>query len=175
MPGVALHFVLADRVLNRWRTDHGAEAPPFDVADPSVLNAFYHGAVGPDLGYFPGGYQVLSDLAHCVRPAHLVRQLLCFARTDRQRAFALGWMTHVLADQTIHPVIGRAVGELLHGRRDRFVDGSAHPIAHLRVENGLDAWFAERHPAWRCPPSSSFGPISRRPGESARRWRAWAS
>ena len=74
MPGVAVHFVLADRVLSRWRGDgvEGASSlPPFDVSDPASLNAFYHGAVGPDLGYFPGGHRLLSDLAHCVRPAQV--------------------------------------------------------------------------------------------------------
>lgn len=144
MPGVTLHFVLADRALHRWRM--GTAAPPFDLDDPAALNAFYHGSVGPDLGYFPGGCRVLSDLAHCVRTGTLVRSMLHGARTVRERAFALGWLSHALADQAIHPWIGRGVGELLTGSRHRFVDGASHPLAHLRVEMGLDASCARSHP-----------------------------
>lgn len=146
MPGVAMHFVLADRVLSRWRSADPAVGAPFDADDPAALNAFYHGSVGPDLGYFPGGHRVLSDLAHCVRPAALARNLLALARTDVERAFALGWLTHVVADQTVHPILAYAVGELLTGSRDHFVDASTNLAAHMRVEVGLDAWYAERHP-----------------------------
>lgn len=147
MPGVSLHFVLADRALQRWRAHH--PAPPFDLDDPAALNAYFNGAVGPDLGYFPGGVRALSDLAHCLRSGGLARNLVRQARTVRERAFAWGWVTHVLADQAIHPWIGRGVGELLHGDRERFVDGSSDLQAHLRVEMGIDAWFAQRYPEVR--------------------------
>jgi len=147
MPGVALHFHLADHVLHRWRTR--TDAPPFDPDDPAALNAFYHGAVGPDLGYFPGGHRILSDLAHCVRTGALARVLVRSARTVRERAFAWGWLTHFLADRAVHPIIGRGVGELLTGSRDCFVDGSSNPLAHLRVEMGVDAAVAERAPELR--------------------------
>lgn len=144
MPGVTLHFVLADRVLQRWR---GATAPPpFDPSSSRDLNAFFHGAVGPDLGYFPGGDRLLSDLAHCVRTGELVRALVRSAASAQERAFAWGWLTHVLGDQAIHPIIGRGVGEMLTGSRDHFVDGASNMPAHLRVEMGLDAWYAERFP-----------------------------
>lgn len=144
MPGVTLHFVVADRALSRWRA--GSAPPPFDLDDPPALNAFYHGAVGPDFGYFPGGHRVLSDLAHSLRTGVLARALLASARTPRERAFALGWLTHLLADVAIHPWIGRGVGEFLFGSRKRFVDGVSHPHAHLRVEMGLDALYARRYP-----------------------------
>lgn len=147
MPGVTLHLVLADRALHRWRSRD--VAAPFDPDDLQAVNAFYHGALGPDLGYFPGGHRVLSDLAHCVRTGILARSLLRLAPTVRARAFALGWLTHVLADQAIHPWIGHGVGELVTGSRHRFVDGSSDLLAHVRVEMGLDAWYAERHPEVR--------------------------
>ena len=145
MPGVTLHFVVAERALETWRSSPGGA--PFDVADAAALNAFYHGAVGPDLGYFPGGHRILSDLAHCVRTGELARTLVKSAETPTERAFAWGWLTHVLADREIHPLIGRGVGSLLTGCRHTFIDGSSHPQAHLRVEMGVDAWFAREHPA----------------------------
>jgi hypothetical protein len=58
-------------------------------------------------------------------------------------------VTHVLADHAIHPLIGCAVGELLHGRSAIFVDGDSHPAAHVRVEAGLDSLWALRWPATR--------------------------
>ena len=147
MPGVTLHFVLADTALHRLRTQGGRLL--LDPEDPAALNAFYHGAVGPDLGYFPGGHRVLSDLAHLVRTGSLVRALIRSAETVREKAFAWGWLTHVLGDQAVHPVIGRGVGELLTGDPTAFVDGSSNPLAHLRVEMGLDAWYAQRVPQVR--------------------------
>lgn len=147
MPGVTVHFVLADRLLDAWAD--GTAPAPIPLADPGVLNAFRHGAVGPDLGYFPGGWRPLSELAHGLATGRLARNLVREARTVRERAFAWGWVTHLLADRAIHPWIGRGVGELLHGDRHRFVDGSADLFAHLRVEMGLDAWYAMRAPAVR--------------------------
>lgn len=144
MPGVALHMVLADRALACWR--EGSATAPFDVNDPTALNAWRHGAVAPDLGYFPGGDRVLSDLAHCVRTGVLARTLLQTAGSEVERAFALGWLTHFLGDAQIHPLIGRAVGELLTGSRETFVDGSSDLLAHLRVEMGLDTWYAHGYP-----------------------------
>jgi len=147
MPGVALHFLVARRALERIRCADRLRI--FDPDDPVARNAFFHGAVGPDLGYFPGGHRALSDLAHCVRSGTLTRTLVESARTVRERAFALGWLSHVLADVRIHPLVGRGVGELLFGDGDRFVDGSSDFLAHLRVEMGVDAWFATRHPEVR--------------------------
>jgi len=143
MPGVTLHFVLADGVVDQWRRTK--DPPPFDIDDPDHLNAFHHGAIGPDLGYFPGGDRFLSELSHTVRTGVLARTLVRTARTPRERAFAWGWLTHWLADRAIHPLVGRGVGEVLHGAPDVFVDGASDPLTHLRVELGLDCWYAARH------------------------------
>jgi len=147
MPGVTLHFVLADQIIDYWRSSRGDR--PFDVDDPTLLNAFFHGAIGPDLGYFPGGDRFLSELSHCVRTGVLTRTLVASARTPIERAFAWGWLTHVIADREIHPLIGRAVGEHVRGSRRAFVDGASDPLHHLRVELGLDCWYAARHPRAR--------------------------
>src|SRR5688572_19343215 len=149
LPSVTVHLALAERTLAVWRPPK----PLFDPHDPVALNAFRQGAFGPDLGYFPGGYRPLSDLAHCLRVGDLTRALARGARTAVERAFALGWVTHVLADHAIHPLIACAVGELLHGRPDRPVDGDTDPIAHVRVEAGLDAHWARRRPRFRWLPA----------------------
>ena len=147
MPSVTLHLVLADRVLERW-----LDAPhraPFDPHNATFLNAFYQGAIGPDLGYFPGGYKLLSELSHLVRSGELTKILVRSARTPLERAFSWGWVTHVLADQAIHPLVGRAVGEFLYGERDFFADGALHQAAHVQVETGLDAFYSHLFPEIR--------------------------
>lgn len=141
MPSVSLHLVLADKVLAGWDSDPGSA--PFDPGDRLAVNAFYQGALGPDLGYFPGGYRMLSDLAHRVRTADLTRCLVDSGRSSVERAFSWGWVAHFLADRAIHPLIGRGVGEWIHGDRDRFVDGSEDLETHIRVETGVDVLYLE--------------------------------
>lgn len=155
MPNVTLHLVLANRVLDHWSRP-GAD-PPFDPGDPRLRNAFHQGSWGPDLGYFPGGHDFLSDLAHYIRTGELARALVRTARTPTERAFAWGWVTHVLGDQAIHPLVGRAVHERLHGHRNGFVEAVRARPTHVRVEVGLDARYSHRHPHLRrCRPEPVF-------------------
>jgi hypothetical protein len=147
MPSVTVHLRLAERVLEHWG-DHPADAP-FDPEDAGAVNAFRQGAFGPDLGFVPGGYRPLSDLAHAYRSGDLTRALIRSAETPLQRAFAWGWVTHVLADTMIHPLVGCAVGELRYGSPAHFIDGDQDQVTHVRVEAGLDALYAERHPEIR--------------------------
>ena len=142
MPGVALHLEVATSALDALMGS--TRDLPFDPTSDVHLNAYYHGAIGPDLGYFPGCYRTLSDLSHCVRTGLLTKTILRLAQTPEQKAFAWGWLTHVLADRHVHPLIGRGVGEIVEGCRHTFVDGSSHPLEHLQIEMGVDAWFAVR-------------------------------
>jgi hypothetical protein len=145
MPGITLHFLLANRVLDRWRSAGPRSEPaPFDVRSPRDCNAFFHGALGPDFGYMPGGHRVLSDLAHRVHTGELSGRLIHSARTSFERAFAWGWLTHVLADRQIHPLIGLGVGELVHGCPKTFVAGTTDLDSHVRVETGVDCCYALR-------------------------------
>jgi hypothetical protein len=147
MPSITLHMVLADRVMEGWRET--PSTAPFNLDDPASANAFHFGALGPDFGYFPGGHRVLSDLAHLVRSGDLTRELVSSAQTPEERAFAWGWVTHVLADLAIHPLVGRGVGEFLYGIPTIFVDGVEDQMAHLQVETGLDAFYSLLFPKVR--------------------------
>jgi len=117
MPGHAVHIELANRSRGLFSNDD------------EVTNALYHGALGPDMGMFPGGDPLLSDLAHYVKTADLARAMVACARDDVEQAYAWGWVTHVLADSDLHPAINRAAGD---------VAWSDSPEPHLRVEFGLD-------------------------------------
>jgi hypothetical protein len=58
-------------------------------------------------------------------------------------------VTHVLADQAIHPIVGRAVGEFLYGSRKIFADGALHQATHVQIETGLDAFYSHLFPGIR--------------------------
>jgi hypothetical protein len=150
MPQPAIHLLLASEQLRAWRIDEagapirprdGAAPVPFDAADDDCANAFLVGSLGPDLGLFPGGDVVMSRLAHTGRTGALLRSLLTHAQDPAQRAFAWGWLSHITADVAIHPLVNAAAADHAHSRGVRY--GLAD---HVRVEVGLDAWFAWQHP-----------------------------
>ena len=128
---------LPDGEAALWRTD------------PQVVNALLHGAVDPDMGYFPGGDRLVTDLSHYVKSADLIRQLVRLAENPVERAYAWGWVTHFVADSRLHPTINRSSGMHIHGSPDRpatWVDG---PSVHFRVEQGLDAHRLTEDPGLR--------------------------
>ncbi len=147
MPNVTLHLLLANRVLDAW--DGAPADPPFDLERAESRNAFRQGAFGPDIGYFPGADPFLSDLAHYVRSGDLTRALVRKAESERERAYAWGWVTHVLGDAEIHPLVGEAVAHFLHGERGGFVGVSEDRTTHVRVEVGLDAAVSDAHEGLR--------------------------
>lgn len=96
------------------------------------------------MGYFAPGLRWLSDMIHRSRSADLARALLAEASDAVQKAYAWGWLTHVLADAAVHPLINRAAGELIDCTGGRPLMPADHPAMHVRVELGLDAYVAAR-------------------------------
>jgi hypothetical protein len=94
-----------------------------------VRHALYAGALAPDAGYYPGADSELADAAHHLDPGGFARALWELAQTPEERAFALGWLSHVYLDLAghgglINPIVGAAF--------------SADPLNHKRAEWGLD-------------------------------------
>lgn len=150
MPQPALHMLVAESALKHWRSRPGHA--PFDCSDDTSVNAFRHGCLAPDYGLFPGGDPDFSAIAHRGRTGSLLRAVLDRAHTPAQRAFAWGWLTHVLADVAIHPLINSAAGSFAAGRSRRSRDGTAHDHSladHVRVEVGIDVWFTWQHAVLR--------------------------
>jgi hypothetical protein len=133
MPGIIIHTLLGSRLLDRW-TQRPAEAP-FSPGDPEHRNTFLSGCSGPDMGMYPGGKWLFSNLAHYVHSGELTRNLVREARNDVERAFGWGWATHVLADALIHPLINLAAGEVRGCAPLTYYDD---PSLHLAVEYGAD-------------------------------------
>lgn len=137
MPHFALHILLARRAAE------AGDANFPELRDPAGKNAFLHGAVGPDMGFFPGGEHLLSLAAHAVRTGDLARTLHETADTPEQWAFARGWITHMLGDVLIHPLINREA-HLLLAREGRAVTMAWHQNAHIRIELGLDTHYVAK-------------------------------
>lgn len=140
MPQPGMHMLLASEVLDAW--SRTAPAAPFDASDPENRNAFLHGSLGPDIGFYPGGPRVVSELVHTRASGAFLRTLLGMARTESQTAFAWGWLTHVIADVTMHPIINAHADELsrAHGMTHR----ADWLVAHVQIEVGMDAWYLRR-------------------------------
>lgn len=137
MPQPALHLLLARQTLERWQASSTA---PFDTKDDAAVNAFLHGSLAPDMGNFPGGSRPLARLVHTRRTGDLQRALIARARTQSELAFAWGWLSHIIADVLVHPLINDDVERRTSRRVPEIVE-------HVRVEVGIDVWFCWQHPA----------------------------
>lgn len=155
VPCATIHMLTSGRTLRAW-SRRSADAP-FPVERDDLRNAFLLGAMAPDMGFVPGVEdRFVSELAHYVSTADLVRRLLQEAESVRQRAFAWGWATHHVTDVAVHPLVGRACGEHLHGDRSLRLNSSADVATHVAMEVGLDLVFLLEDPGIPTPPS---GPV----------------
>ena len=147
MPLPSAHLGLATLVLDGW-SGHPSHAP-FSPYLEANRNAFYQGALGPDMGLFPGGEPLLSEMAHRHRPGDLARALIDRARNDGEHAFAWGWLTHVIADVEIHPLINACARRLVLAAGGDPDEEVALGVQHFRVELGLDVHVLLRDPRVR--------------------------
>jgi hypothetical protein len=85
---------------------------------------------------------MFAELAHYLQAVELTRALVRSAPDFRTRAFASGWATHVLADCWIHPVINREVARRSPRSQAGEVSYAEDPVAHIRVELGIDSAYA---------------------------------
>lgn len=101
----------------------------------------YGGSVIQDIGYYPFGNHVFSDLTHYVRTGDFVQALINDAQDINEYAFALGALSHYVSDINGHPYINQSVGieypvlARLYGPK---VPYDVDHKAHLRVEFGFD-------------------------------------
>jgi zinc dependent phospholipase C len=102
----------------------------------------YGGAVIQDMGYYPFGSKLFSDLVHYVRSGDFVEALLRDATTLDDYAFALGALAHYAADNNGHRIAtNRAVPLLYPKLRKKYGDVITYdqnPAAHLKTEFGFD-------------------------------------
>ena len=101
----------------------------------------YGGAVIQDLGYYPFGSVVFSNLVHYVRSGDFVRELLAQSQDANEYAFALGALAHYASDIAGHPAVNQSVAiqypklRAKYGKSVRYAEDHA---AHLKTEFGFD-------------------------------------
>ena len=105
----------------------------------------YGGAIIQDLGYYPHGSILFSDLTHYVRSGDFVLALLRDAQESKvlnDYAFALGALAHYASDIAGHPIAtNRAVPLLYPQLKKKYGDNVTYeddPLAHVKTEFGFD-------------------------------------
>jgi len=114
------------------------------ITDDQIKEAHayaYGGSVIQDLGYYPFGNKDFSNLAHYTRTGDFVRELLEESQNPDEYAFALGALSHYIADIDGHPAVNEAVAinyPKLRAKYGKSVRYAQDKSAHLKTEFGFD-------------------------------------
>ena len=102
----------------------------------------YGGAVMQDMGYYPFGSKLFSDLVHYVRSGDFIEALLKDSQDINEYAFALGALAHYAADNAGHSIAVNHVVPMLYPKLKMkygdVVTYDENPTAHLKTEFGFD-------------------------------------
>jgi Zinc dependent phospholipase C len=101
----------------------------------------YGGSLVQDMGYYPFGSMLFSNLVHYVRSGDFVEALLRDSADVNEYAFALGALSHYAADNSGHPTINQVVAlefPKLQKKYGNTVTYADDPKAHIRTEFGFD-------------------------------------
>ena len=101
----------------------------------------YGGSLVQDMGYYPFGSMLFSNLVHYVRSGDFVEALLHDSADVNEYAFALGALSHYAADNSGHPTINQVVAlefPKLQKKYGNTVTYADDPKAHIRTEFGFD-------------------------------------
>lgn len=112
---------------------------------PELRNAHayaYGGSVIQDMGYYPFGSKLFTNLVHYVRTADFVNALLRDSQNLNDYAFALGALAHYAADNDGHKLaVNVSVPVLYPKMREKYGDWVVYdqnPGDHLKTEFGFD-------------------------------------
>jgi len=102
----------------------------------------YGGCVMPDLGYYPFGSKLFTNLVHYVRSGDFIESLFNKASNINDYAFALGALCHYYADKYGHSVaVNRSVSLIYPEMKTKFGDTVTYAddkLSHLRTEFSFD-------------------------------------
>lgn len=102
----------------------------------------YGGAAIQDLGYYPFGKAFFSDLTHYVRSGDFILSLIRDSHNPDELAFAVGAMSHYVADSIGHPqAVNPSVGLEFPNLAERYgpiVTYEEDERAHVRTEFAFD-------------------------------------
>ena len=102
----------------------------------------YGGCIMPDLGYYPFGSKLFTNLIHYVRSGDFIENLFEEASNVNEYAFALGALCHYYADIYGHSIgVNRSVPLIYPDMQAKFgniVTYADDKISHLRTEFSFD-------------------------------------
>jgi hypothetical protein len=102
----------------------------------------YGGSIIQDLGYYPHGSHLFSDLTHYVRSGDFVQSMLKNSQDVDDYAFALGALAHYVTDNDGHPMATNASVPILYPNlRKKYgstVTYEQDPLSHVKTEFGFD-------------------------------------
>jgi hypothetical protein len=101
----------------------------------------YGGSVIQDVGYYPLGNHKFTDILHYVRTGDFVSWMLRDARNVNEYAFALGALSHYVADSWGHASVNYSVPveyPKLRRKFGKWVTYEDNHQAHLRTEFSFD-------------------------------------
>jgi uncharacterized protein (DUF433 family) len=117
--------------------------PNLTPAQLSDARAYaYGGCVIQDLGYYPFGKPIFSNLLHYVRTGDFISALFRESRSPNDVAFAIGALSHYYGDTLGHPeAINLAVGKAFPALAARYgpnVNYAEGKYQHVRAEFAFD-------------------------------------
>lgn len=119
-----------------------ARYPQASEEDLRKAHAYaYGGCLIQDMGYYPFGNKVFSDMVHYVRSGDFVQALLDESSDINEYAFALGALSHYISDTVGHPVVNASVAREFPKLRAKYgpsVTYAEDHKAHIRTEFGFD-------------------------------------
>ena len=118
----------------------------YPQSTPDELNAAhgyaYGGAIIQDMGYYPHGSRLFSDLSHYVRTGEFITNLIHESANLNEYAFALGSLAHYAADDNGHSIAVNRAEPLLYPKLARkfgpVVTYEDNPADHLKTEFSFD-------------------------------------
>jgi len=141
---VLTHEAIIDSV---WDTSiKGELLKRFPEATPDQLmeaHAYAHGgSIIQDMGYYPFGAKLFTDLAHYVRSGDFVLHLIRDSQDLNDYAFALGALAHYAADNAGHSMATNVAVPLLypklHRRFGNHVTYADDALSHVKTEFAFD-------------------------------------
>src|SRR3569623_2950460 len=94
------------------------------------------------MGFYPFGSKLFTNLVHYVRSGDFVDVLLRDANTLNEYAFALGFLSHYVADNYGHPMATNRSVPLVYPKLEKryghVITYAEDKIAHMRMEFGFD-------------------------------------
>ena len=102
----------------------------------------YGGAITPDMGYFPFGSHVFTNLVHYVRSGDFVNSLLDEVKDANEYAFALGFLCHYMSDKYGHNIGTNQCVPIVYPKlKEKFgaaVTYDEDNLSHKRIEFAFD-------------------------------------